>query len=52
MRTLVDPMLEPGLQEIVWDGRGPDGKPVAAGIYFGVLETGGTTVGRALSRIR
>lgn len=37
--TLVEETRSAGRHEVVWDGRGDDGRPLGAGIYFYVLET-------------
>jgi flagellar hook assembly protein FlgD len=34
VRTLHDGTLRAGIQDLTWDGCGPDGRPVAAGIYW------------------
>jgi flagellar hook assembly protein FlgD len=36
---LVEGMQEEGEHRVVWDGRGEDGRPLAAGVYFVRLET-------------
>jgi hypothetical protein len=39
VRTIVPPW--PGCQEVVWDGRGAEGRPVAPGIYMVLARSGG-----------
>ncbi|WP_155953878.1 two-component regulator propeller domain-containing protein, partial [Pseudomonas sp. URIL14HWK12:I7] len=39
VRRLVEGMQEEGEHRVVWDGRGEDGRPLAAGVYFVRLET-------------
>jgi len=39
VRTLVDRIHEPGSFSIIWDGRDDYGRPLAAGVYFGRIET-------------
>jgi hypothetical protein len=41
VRTLVDAALEEGPQLVAWDGRGRNGRPVSAGLYFYRLEVPG-----------
>ena len=41
VRTLVDACGNPGVHEVVWDGRADGGEPVASGVYFVRLRAGG-----------
>jgi endonuclease I len=42
VRTLVErTTFEPGPHAVEWDGRGEDGAPAPAGLYFSRIETGG-----------
>jgi hypothetical protein len=50
--TLVDGVHGEGPHEARWDGRGEDGRPVPAGIYFVRVEAGETTVSARLVRLR
>jgi hypothetical protein len=38
-------LLAPGRHETVWDGRGENGAPVSAGLYFVALALDGHRVG-------
>jgi hypothetical protein len=42
VRTLVNRTYGAGTHTVSWDGRGRDRKPVAAGVYFAVVEAGGS----------
>lgn len=42
-RTLVDEARAAGVHEIRYDGRGDDGRPLAAGVYFARLDAGRTS---------
>jgi len=52
VRTLVDGELQPGGQEIAWNGRDGDGRNVASGVYFYRLETPYTLVSRKMVLLR
>ena len=52
VRTLVDGELQPGGQEIAWNGRDDDGRNVASGVYFYRLETPQTLVSRKMVLLR
>jgi hypothetical protein len=39
--TLVDKDLSPGVGTVTWDGRGRDGRPLPAGVYFAKLSSDG-----------
>jgi len=52
VRTLLDGAVSSGQEFILWDGRGNGGLPVADGIYFYRLETGGQTLTRKLTFVR
>jgi hypothetical protein len=43
VRVLVDRYLESGSYEIPWDGKGPSGRKVPSGVYFGRLRSGSFT---------
>jgi len=43
---LVDRELTQGIHTVVWDGTGPAGRPVASGVYFFHVVTGGETATR------
>jgi flagellar hook capping protein FlgD len=51
VRTLVNRVLEAGIQPVAWDGRTDDGAPAATGVYFARLESGGQTSARRIVRI-
>jgi flagellar hook assembly protein FlgD len=38
--TLTDGERTPGRHELVWDGRGPGGQPLAAGVYWARVAAG------------
>lgn len=40
VRTLVDAHLAPGTHVVEWDAKGPDGQPVASGVYLYRLVSG------------
>lgn len=40
MRVLLDARRPPGRHQVVWDGTGADGHPLAAGMYFTRVEAG------------
>jgi len=40
IKTLVDGLESPSEHSVVWDGSGPDGNPVASGVYFYRLTAG------------
>jgi hypothetical protein len=42
VRTLASRSFGPGTHAVSWDGRGRDRKPLAAGVYFAVVEAGGS----------
>lgn len=50
--TLADGLLEAGPRDVVWEGMGSNGGPVASGVYFVRLEGGGETVTRKLVIVR
>jgi flagellar hook capping protein FlgD len=52
VRTLVDDVLEAGIQPVAWDGRTDAGTPVGTGVYFARFESGGLTSARRIVRIR
>jgi hypothetical protein len=46
VRTLVDRRLQAGPHREVWNGRDQDGNPVASGVYFYRLRSGGRSLTR------
>lgn len=52
VRGLVDGVRGPGEHETTWDGRGDDGEPAAAGIYFVKVVQGSELVIRKLVLLR
>jgi outer membrane protein assembly factor BamB len=52
VRTLVKERLVPGLHSVPWDARGDDGRPVASGVYFVTLDSGGRTFRDRLVLVR
>jgi flagellar hook assembly protein FlgD len=46
IRTLVDRHLPAGTHVVSWDGRGEQGSPLPAGVYFIRMAAGGRTVHR------
>jgi len=52
VRTLVNGVLDAGIHPIAWNGRTDAGTPVAAGVYFAKLESGGLTSARRIARIQ
>ena len=51
VRTLADRDLSPGRHEVAFDGRGSDGSPLPAGLYFvRVADPAGTSVTKLLVR--
>lgn len=52
VKTLVNGVREAGEQAILWDGRGGDGRPAAAGIYLVRFRTTGHETTRRISLLR
>jgi hypothetical protein len=52
VRTLVNGVLEAGLHPIPWNGRTDAGTPLAGGVYFARLESGGLTTARRFVLIK
>ncbi|MEN8006605.1 MAG: FlgD immunoglobulin-like domain containing protein, partial [Candidatus Krumholzibacteriota bacterium] len=52
INTLVRGVVEPGLHEVVWNGRTGGGLPVAAGTYFSQLRCRGLVINRPLSLVK
>lgn len=52
VRTLLDGAAEPGHRHVSWDGTGDDGRRVSSGVYYGVLNAGGTRIVHRLVRLR
>jgi subtilisin family serine protease len=52
VRTLLDGVIPAGPHASVWDGADTGGEPVAAGLYFARLESGGRMVRQTLVRLR
>jgi hypothetical protein len=52
VRTLVNGPLPAGPNELTWDGRAADGRPVADGLYFYRMTTDGFTEARKLVVLR
>ncbi len=52
INTLVRGVVEPGLHEVVWNGRTGGGLPVAAGTYFSQLKCRGQVITRPLSLVK
>lgn len=50
--TLVDRRQAPGLYSVAWDGTNASGLPVADGVYFYKMETGGFTATRKMLLLR
>ncbi len=48
IRLLLAAELDPGLHEVVWDGRGDAGASLASGLYFCRIEAGGQAVTRKM----
>lgn len=40
VRELLDEQMQPGLREVLWDGRDESGQQVASGVYLSRLEVG------------
>jgi len=49
VRRLVNGVFEAGIHPITWDGRTDSGTPLARGIYFAKLESGGLTSARRIA---
>ncbi len=52
VRTLVDKIHDAGSFSIIWDGKDDHGQSLAAGVYFGSIETGKRTVTNKLILIK
>ncbi len=52
VRTLVDRILPTGPAQVVWDGTGDDGRRLASGVYFGVLNVGWEQAARKMILLR
>ncbi len=48
IRSVVHGRVEAGSARARWDGRGPGGEPVPAGVYFARLQAGGQTITRRI----
>jgi hypothetical protein len=49
---LVDQDLPAGSQSFVWDGRDSQGRPIAPGVYYATLRSGGDTRVESLVRLQ
>ncbi|MEO0081106.1 MAG: FlgD immunoglobulin-like domain containing protein [candidate division WOR-3 bacterium] len=52
VRALEQGQREPGQYSVAWDGRSDSGEPVAAGVYFYKLSTGGASLSGKLTVVR
>jgi flagellar hook assembly protein FlgD len=50
--TLADGRLPAGSHQVVWDGRGSEGRPVSAGVYLYRLEAGSYAETRRMAVVR
>ena len=50
--TLISGLVDPGLQEIEWDGRNSGGHPASSGVYFYRLAAGGQPLSRKMILIK
>jgi hypothetical protein len=50
--TLIDGVVDPGVQEIEWDGRDGNGHPVGSGIYFYRLDAGGRPLSGKMTLVK
>ena len=50
--TLISRVIDPGLQEIEWDGRDGRGHTTGSGVYFYRLEAGGQILSRKMILIK
>jgi len=44
VKTLIQKRIEPGLHQLVWNGRDQSGAQVASGVYLCVLKIGGELI--------
>jgi flagellar hook assembly protein FlgD len=52
VRTLVDGVVDAGVQRVVFDGRGEGGQNLASGTYLLRIEAGGRSAVQKLSLVR
>jgi hypothetical protein len=52
VRWLEQAAAAPGAQRVTWDGRDDGGRPVASGLYYARLRTGGSEESRAVVVVR
>jgi flagellar hook assembly protein FlgD len=52
VRTLVDEVLGPGLNESAWDGRDARGRRVSSGVYLYRLTAGNRTITKKLTVLK
>ena len=52
VRVLRDGNLAAGTQEVVWDGRDGNGRPVPAGVYWCRVDTPNESAARKVTRVR
>ncbi len=52
VKTLVDGLVEPGRHQVVWDGTGRSGRPVASGTYYSQMQWRGQVSTRPLSLVK
>ena len=52
IRTLVNGSVAAGPHTLTWDGRNRGGNPVEPGVYFAVLQSGGLSRTRKVTRLR
>ncbi len=52
VRTLLDGVVPAGAREVVWDGRGSDGRPVCAGVYLCRLTSAHGAMVQRIVRVR
>ena len=52
LKTLVDDEMDGGFHPVTWDGTDTTGRPVASGVYYARLDSGGVSLTNAMTLVR